>query len=622
MNKANNFFSDFEEVVLGIYEIYGNGQIFMPINTNMNYSTELITQIHEMSHMYLNMFSNMGILLSFLNYRKNIEKEKRKIQKIEKKIEFILGRISEIHEIYANNIELLWIEKVLGTTERDRIWKIKGEKYQSYVNYFENILSLEISIEEKIEIIQKMVFWSLNIDILSADFIEAFSTIESLERFFEVNHPKKRLNKIYNYYIDNNDIQKFKLNLIDISEFLNMYDKDNVIPRISLDFNKLSRLISVNENNSTTDSIDYEFFNKIVYNIMESKITVFSDKYLSVDEGNMSKMLSEDFLFVRSIKNNFVELLSCYKNSKELKYERCLAESQDFLKIFSTAKTIVFKYKDIEVIKDQLSDRYSKIQKIVLIDNIQQIQELLVTMQLNEEEFYFGDLYPEDIKNYFTVVAVVSRNDINTIYMFPTIKEISKKIIKKNNLSNRVLYSSEREYIKIFASFKKEDKILYFIKWFYAFITGDSDELTNINKSVGKLTHGLIRNLFDSVLVPHNNSDYLVNSFFYPTELTRGQPFYSIMRYDKFGNTGEIELGSKNGIKYIKFFALKELANIYLSRNYKKNLNNYKVVGIDLIYWNKIRDYLYKKNIFVVVVDNYLFCGKCFNAKQINLNIK
>lgn len=85
MNKANNFFSDFEEVVLGIYEIYGNGQIFMPINTNMNYSTELITQIHEMSHMYLNMFSNMGILLSFLNYRKNIEKEKRKIQKIEKK---------------------------------------------------------------------------------------------------------------------------------------------------------------------------------------------------------------------------------------------------------------------------------------------------------------------------------------------------------------------------------------------------------------------------------------------------------------------------------------------------------------------------------------------------------
>lgn len=618
MNKDNAFFNHSEKAMLGVYELYGNGHIFMPINTNMNYSTELMTQVHEMSHMYLDMFSSIGVLLKFLNYRKNIEKEKSKVQDIEKKIMIISSRINEIHEIYANNIELLWTEKVFGITEKKRIWKIKGKKYQSYISYFEDILSYKIPIEEKIIIIQKMIFWSLNIDIFSVDFINAFSTTEGLIEFFEINHPKKRLNKICDYYKDNNNIERFQFDLINISQFISIYGEFSEAVNISLYSNVLSSLISMNMVSNSTDTIDYESFNKIIYNIMESKIKVFADEYLNISEGNISKMLSEDFLFIRNVKNNSAELVNCYANSTGLKYEGCLVESQIFLKSLSTIKAIMFKYEDIEAIKNQLLGRYNEIRKIVLINNIEQIQSILINMQLGEEEFYIGDLYPEDIKNFFTVGTVVSRNDINTLYMFPTIKELSKKLIERNNLSNQVLYSSEREYIKIFASFKREDKILNFIKWFYAFITGDPDELTNNDKSVGKLTHGIVRNLFDSLLVLRTNNNYLRNSFIYPTEFTVGQPFYSIMQYDKFGNTGRIELGNTNDIKYVIFFISKKSAYSYLNSRYKKNLNEYKIVGIDLIYWNAIRDILYKENIFVVVLDDYLSGGKCWNARQLN----
>lgn len=62
-------------------------------------------------------------------------------------------------------------------------------------------------------------------------------------------------------------------------------------------------------------------------------------------------------------------------------------------------------------------------------------------------EFYIGDLYDDNVNNFFTVLIFADRLQSGVIYIFPTTKKLAKRIIENNRLSNIVVYANDRAFL-------------------------------------------------------------------------------------------------------------------------------------------------------------------------------
>ncbi|MGM2621179.1 MULTISPECIES: hypothetical protein [Bacillus] len=199
--------------VLGSYSLRDGGYINFSMGKNLELGTEINTYIHELFHMHLTNCSNLGFLLLLFEKECNLaleELDKSHYNKIRELSTIIFNRTVNVQEIYANNQELLWIEKNINLEIKKEFFERKPKYYQKYCSKMNIITNNQnLNNEEKRYWIERICLHSLNIQIYSDEFLNSLKSKKNLSEYFsKENHPDTRLDKALEKYSRNENFEE------------------------------------------------------------------------------------------------------------------------------------------------------------------------------------------------------------------------------------------------------------------------------------------------------------------------------------------------------------------------------------------------------------------------------
>lgn len=205
------------------------------------------------------------------------------------------------------------------------------------------------------------------------------------------------------------------------------------------------------------------------------------------------------------------------------------------------------------------------------------------------EDLFLSDLYPEEVKNFYTVLFFRRRQIPNVIYVFPTLKYLGEKLLKKWDLKHKILFSENQESLKIFSCFSDEIQMLQSIQWLMAFLSGTEWDGGCMEQAASALSAGFVKSLFNSALAV-KRKDYWRYKSCLPTPDTKSDGFYVFMEFDGRENMGNICAQEYRGKNYPIFFADRNTASLY-EKQLRGN-KNWKLTAVDSCYWDMLSEYL------------------------------
>ena len=117
-----------DTITLGTYDFREGGSIYIPVGINMQCNTENSTQVHEMYHLFLNSSTCYGVILSLLDMERiNELEDSSRHARLEQCMMILSARMQDIQEIYANTMELLWIQEYEGPDAMKQAYENKPE---------------------------------------------------------------------------------------------------------------------------------------------------------------------------------------------------------------------------------------------------------------------------------------------------------------------------------------------------------------------------------------------------------------------------------------------------------------------------------------------------------------
>ncbi|QHM11252.1 hypothetical protein [Bacillus subtilis] len=607
--------------VLGSYSVREGGSINFSMGKNLELGTEINTYIHELFHMHLTNYSSLGFLLLLFEKECNLSLEYQDelhYNQIKELSTIIFNRTVDVQEVYANNQELLWLENNINSEFKEKSFKLKPKKYQEYCNKLNIITNdMRLNNEEKRYWIDRVCFYALNIQIFSDKFIEALKSRQKLSEYLSRNHPNKRLDEALVKYSKN---EKFDgVVEIRIQDILSKIKKINIIKY----FNEILSQLEPNATNFKIGDYlcenDIKKFIELNQKRMDERVKLFDFYNLDVIKvDDISNHLNFGIFAIKNYqstinKENFYYITEALINltpsyiSEEVSY--------DFLNN-PKIKVIGIPSQEFDIAK--MKPNYIEVKDtpiVVLIDSYNTAKKILKVL-LNGE-LYVGDLYEQTVKNFSTILFFRERTEPKIIYIFPTLKKMSIRLVKELGIEDILVYSKDTRFKKILSIFNCEVEMLKFIKWIFSFIMKSSCIFTSIGDPATKMSFNLTRSLFDDVMkikIPN----YYIHWAALPTKKTIGEPFYSLMEFENGENIGSFKATNQNTII---FFLNKNDAVNYRKKIFTTDSMAHKleVVGIDRHYWNIIEKYILETGINICIctdVNNNI--GKIMKLKEVD----
>ena len=104
----------FKNITLGKFSYDKGGQIYLAPGDNMEYGLESSSCMHELFHAHLALASNVGMLMHLIELELNSEQEDLQYMTDLISIrESLYESTRTVQEVYANSLELLWVEEIL-----------------------------------------------------------------------------------------------------------------------------------------------------------------------------------------------------------------------------------------------------------------------------------------------------------------------------------------------------------------------------------------------------------------------------------------------------------------------------------------------------------------------------
>lgn len=134
----------FKDITLGKFTYNMGGHIYLAPGENMEYGLETASCMHELYHANLALSSNIGLLMHMIELEIGLEQDdweyKYDLIKIR---DGLYDATRAIQEVYANSLELLWIEENYGIETRQKVYIRKPDEYkQSIVSVWYNFFVL------------------------------------------------------------------------------------------------------------------------------------------------------------------------------------------------------------------------------------------------------------------------------------------------------------------------------------------------------------------------------------------------------------------------------------------------------------------------------------------------
>jgi len=600
--------------ILGQYDFREGGSIGIPMGPNMEMETETSTQIHEMYHMHLVNLTNLGFVLQILEMERALAEGEDDAQKkrMEKYTEIISRRMLRVQEIYANNMEVLWVSEIGGIESSKKCYDNKPHVYKEYCNFMHTITrNKNLSLNEKQKWVNTLCMYAMNIHISSEQFITALESDKKLIQYFNSeNHPEQRLKKGMEFYECGLDIGLKDSFELDINGFLDKIKKREIIkyiyaflPELDKIYENLMNDILVNGN---------EHFNEMYYKNIEERIKAFNFSTIKVQRGiSFIEQKPISFFTIKNClnldnqnENYYLIGHVAYKNEPiYISTEATTLELNELLKIVTCVAVNFYEY-DFDKCCPKYFDTQGK-PVIVLVDDYKECYSWLQE-ELKKDELYIGDLYEETVGNFYTLLFFSKRNEPNTIFVFPTIKKLAQRLIKDFELQDIVLYSNQVGFLKILSCLDNEPKMLEVLQWLLSFLTNSKGEFSSLNDSATKMNYDLTRTIMDSVF-KIKRKDYYKCLAALPTKKTIGKPFYALMLFDGENNTGIIK--AETDQQFPIFFYSKQEATKWKNKCVVINpdIKTYQVVGVDIRYWKTLKEFLLQTKRKVCV---------CFNTER------
>lgn len=613
--------------ILGKYSFRHGGTISILMGPNMEYGTEASTMIHEMYHMHLMTMTSIGFVVQILEMERVLSegKDEEQNRKMEKYTQILYKRIQDVQEIYANNMELLWLEETRGVESAKESYDNKPKSYKMYCDCLDSFTKhKEYSLIDKQNWVNYVCQYAMNICIYSEEFFNALESDKKLVKFFESdNHPNQRLKKAIESHKSDINIEVESPFILDALEFVKKLKVSGVLKYSSDFIEEIEGMYNILDCKKVSPN-DLESFNETYHrNIMESiKVFDFSTIKVLRDNSYFDKSTSAFFVIKNCMnlnnqdENYYLIGHSVYQDKPTyISSEVTRSKLSELLKS-AVCVLVHFNEYDSKACAPQYFEANEK-PVLVIIDDYRECHNWLQN-ELLENEFLIGNLYENSVGNFFTLLLFSKRNDPNTIYVFPTTKSLAQNLIDHFNLKDSVYYSNKSEFLRILACLENEPNMLKALQWLLAFFTNSKGEFVPASDSAAKMTFDLTRTLLDSVFEIKIKDFYKCKASL-PTRRTIGKPFYTLMQHEGGINTGVIK-AETNGAFPI-FFYNKQQAVDWMNKSAIKNpdLKTFQVVGIDRRYWDSLKGFLLKtKKKICVCLDTDTGKGLIAEVKDID----
>ncbi len=591
--------------VLGSYSVRDGGYINFSMGKNLELGTEINTYIHELFHMHLTNCSNLGFLLLLFEKECNLaleERDKLHYNKIQELSAIIFNRTVNVQEIYANNQELLWIEENINSEIKKESFELKPKGYQKYCNKM-NIITNNQSLNngEKRYWIERICLHSLNIQISSDEFLDALKSKKKLSEYFSKgNHPDARLDKALEKYSRNENFEETIE--IKLHNFFSRMNNMCIIKYLDVKLIGLNQIANTFKYGNNLDEISIKKFIKLNQKNMDEKVRLFDFNNLPVIKvDNISAYVDFGIFAIKDCKN-IINKGNFYFITEALIEETPSYVSDEApLEFLNSHEIKVIGISSDEFNISKMSPTYIEVNYtpiVVLIDSYRNAREIIHKI-LMEGELYIGDLYDQSMKNFSTALFFRERTKPRVIFIFPTLKKLSIRLMKELEIERQLVYSDDEKFTKILSVFGSELEILKFAKWIFSFIMKSSCRFTVLEDPATKMIFNLTKSLFNDVMkirIPDHYNQWAA----LPTKKTVGDPYYALMEFENGENTGFFKTTNQNALI---FFLNKNNALHYRKRLLKMDSGFYKleVVGIDRHYWNAAKKHFKEININICI---------------------
>ncbi|QWG48372.1 hypothetical protein EXW31_28625 (plasmid) [Bacillus mycoides] len=560
---------------------------------NLELGTEINTYIHELFHMHLTNSSNLGFLLLLFERECSFALEAEDelhYNEIRELSEMIFNRTIDVQEVYANNQELLWIEDKFDSDLKRKSFEHKPKEYQDYCNDMSVITNNEnLNNGEKRYWIERICLHALNIQISSDEFLNALKSRQKLKEYFsEENHPKTRLNIALEKYSRNEHFEEAVE--INLHKFFSKIKDLGIIKHFNIRLPGWDQIATIMNNKDILNQINIKEFNKLTQKRMDEKVKLFDFYNLQVEKvDGISDYLDFGVFAIKNCENltNKENFYFITETSIDTIPSYVSDEAPYHFLSNPEIKVIGISSNEFDLIN--MKPSYIDVKEtpvVVLVESYTDAKEMINRVLL-EGELYIGDLYDQSMNNFSTVLFFRERTEPKIIFVFPTLKKLSIRLIKELGIESGLVYSNNEQFIKTISVFGNEEEVLKFAKWIFSFILKSSCRFTVLEDSATKMSFDLTKLLCD-VIMKIRIPDYYNKWAALPTKKTVGEPYYALMEFDNEDNTGAFKAINE---KTIIFFYNKSDALNYKKSLLKKNLVSHKldVVGIDRHYWNAVK---------------------------------
>ena len=587
----------FKDITLGKFTYNMGGHIYLAPGENMEYGLETASCLHELYHANLALSSNIGLLMHMIELEIGLEQD-------DWEYKYDLIRIRDglydatraIQEVYANSLELLWIEENYGIETRQKVYIRKPDEYKQYLNTSKKVWSNK---EETIEVRRKQINSIcnsvLNLNIHEDSFWVDLDDYVKHESSFYLD---KVITSRMDYAFQN---QK-------CIEDSKQIEQDEVVEIARNRFRYLGDILE--------QAFEYskDFLNANLTELLLENVSTFEFSELKIERGKQFDSSCDSVCVIHDVRTADGVMDTCLiqhfaeKNLSEI----VEVNNKKINQILEVKKYVIVPYEDFSFIKNRTKrSEFDDKVVFVLINNAREFKKWLYNFR-EYEEVYIGNINAEGSSNFFTVIYFRKRSDDKVIYMFPTLSIIASNIFKELRIEKEVKYTGNgMGFYNIFSAFNDWVEIFKTLKETISFVTGSKGNIIHNENPCAKIFDQAKFDIGDNIFKIVGKNYFYINSVL-PTLQTKAMPFWILMEFENGENNGNVKCEGeksensklnqeKSGVIY---FYNKESAVSYRKQMVAKNpeLKNYQVVGLDELFWSELKLCLEVKGMGMIFV--------------------
>ena len=595
----------FKDITLGKFTYEDGGQIYLAPGDNMEYGLEASSCMHEMYHAQLALGSNVGILMHLIELELNSEQDDwQYMTKLISIRKYLYESTRTVQEVYANSLEMLWVEEHYGMEVRNQVYERKTIEYKQYLDIAKkNWSNTEESIERRKKQIYKLCVSVLNMDIFAEQFWTWLQESICLKEVIE-----DRLKYAYENQV-----------CIEDSRRLN---EDEIIELAKMKFSHLSdRLV---------EGFQYSkrHLKANLTELLLENIKVFDYSELGITEGKQydSKCGAVCVVNVMHTSDSRVNTCVIQHFMEDGVYEIVELGKMEIRELLKEKEYVIvpcdeFLFNKNAAKCEEINDKII----FVLIDNAKDFRRWIQNF-IEFEEIYIGDINDKGAKNFFTLIYFRKRNFDKVIYMFPTLSIIADKIFEELHLSELVKYpGAGMGFYNIFSVFNDWCNILKALEQTISFATKSKGNIIHNENPCSKLLNPAKFDIGDNIFKIVGENYFYITAIL-PTLQTKATPFWILMEFENGENNGNIkcehgivgDMQSEEDKLGIIYFRDKISAEQYCKKMIKENLllKNFQPVGLDDVFWLEIKKFLQMKKIGMISVQKNVITGICYDIEQ------